>query len=562
MRSRAVIAASKSVQTSLFMCLCRLESFLYIRLDCFFQPWYPGSRKRNPRCAVIPVIDLFAGPGGLGEGFSSLVDENGQHIFNIILSVERDEQAHQTLRLRSYARKLIEDEGSLPKIYRSYMLNHTQATLEKLKKHNPECWQKAEEEAICHELKDGDDTIIEIARKRLKKANRAENAPWVLIGGPPCQAYSLVGRSRRAHEKEKLEKDPKQTLYKCYLSFLKALQPTVFVMENVKGLLSATLNGSRVFDLICDDMREAGYEVRSLVTREPASPKDYVVESERFGIPQMRHRVILLGVQKGSQTPTDILVPLEEICLKDVICDIPKVRSGFSERNEGWRDINWAQYINNAARQLLKTKEGEGLRPILGRVIKSRPPKVMQKNKTNGKRSKYHEWYRGQLGKSLALCNHESRSHLAADLDRYMFCAAYAEKHGMPARITEFPDYLYPNHKNVHNLRPGEEMKFDDRFRVQLWERPATTVTSHIAKDGHYFIHPDPEQCRSLTVREAARLQTFPDDYIFEGTRTSQYTQVGNAVPPLLAQQVGAIVARYLGISARSYIQNQESQNR
>lgn len=515
----------------------------------------PWGAKRNLRCILIPIIDLFAGPGGLGEGFSSLMDEEGRPVFQIVLSVERDVQAHQTLQLRSYARKIVRQDGTLPKIYRSYMYRHDNATFEKLKKYDPESWREAQEEALCWELKDGDRKIIEIARERLKKTGRSEDAPWVLIGGPPCQAYSLVGRSRRAHEKEKLEKDPKQTLYKCYLSFLKTLQPTVFVMENVKGLLSATLNNRKVFDLICSDMRKAGYEVRSLVTHEPTSPTDYVVESERFGIPQMRHRVILLGVKKDSQKATDILLPVSEVSLKDTLSDIPKIRSGFSERNEGWREMNWPQYINNAAKKLLQTEEGKDLQPILRRVIKSRPPKVMQKNKTSGKKSKYHKWYRGRLGKSPALCNHESRSHLAADLDRYVFCAAYAEKNKAPARITEFPGYLYPNHKNVHDLEPGEEMKFDDRFRVQLWDRPATTVTSHIAKDGHYFIHPDPEQCRSLTVREAARLQTFPDDYIFEGTRTSQYTQVGNAVPPLLAQQIGAIVAKYLGHDTKSYIE-------
>lgn len=503
---------------------------------------------------MIPVIDLFAGPGGLGEGFSSLLDENGQPVFQTIMSIEKDEQAHMTLRLRSFFRKIYRANGNrIPLAYLQYMEYHDEAYLQQLKDKYPDEWTAASDEALCATLDAHDNTLVEKGKERLRENGVEIGGTWVLIGGPPCQAYSLVGRSRRAHDKEGLEKDPKQTLYKCYLAFIRELKPSVFVMENVKGLLSATRKGEGVFERICEDMREAGYQIRSLVKEEAADPRDYVVEAERYGIPQMRHRVILLGIRKGCEEPTDTLTPLTAMSLREALIGIPGIRSGFSERNQGWRDMKWGQYIKGAIDKLLKTEEGKDLEDVLTRVRHQRAYRLMSKSIINGEKGPYEEWYRGRMGVHRVLSNHESRTHLASDLDRYVFCAAYAEKHAAPARITEFPRYLYPNHKNVLEVEEGEEIKFDDRFRVQLWDRPSTTVTSHIAKDGHYYIHPDPAQCRSLTVREAARLQTFSDDYLFEGNRTSQYTQVGNAVPPLLAQQIGKIVAKFLGVDARGF---------
>jgi DNA (cytosine-5)-methyltransferase 1 len=141
--------------------------------------------------------------------------------------------------------------------------------------------------------------------------------------------------------------------------------------------------------------------------------------------------------------------------------------------------------------------------------------------------------------------NHSTRGHMPSDLHRYLFASSYAHAHGRSPLLRDFPDALLPAHANVEAaLR--DSGTFADRFRVQVRSGPSTTITSHIAKDGHYYIHYDPTQCRSLTVREAARLQTFPDDYFFCGSRTEQYGQVGNAVPPLLGKRLAEIVGKIL----------------
>lgn len=249
---------------------------------------------------MIPVIDLFAGPGGLGEGFSSLRDAENKPVFQTIMSIERDKQAHQTLRLRSYLRKIAEPDGTLPRVYLRYMKKHDNETFDQLIRYRPKEWQAACEEALCDELVDGDDRLVKLGAERVTRwFEDRDRGPLVLIGGPPCQAYSLVGRSRRKHDIT-FEEDPKHALYRCYLSFINELKPDVFVMENVKGLLSAKHEGHGVFNRICKDMEEAGYTIHSLVTDDPHNPKDYVVKAEQYGIPQMRHRVILLGIKNDT----------------------------------------------------------------------------------------------------------------------------------------------------------------------------------------------------------------------------------------------------------------------
>lgn len=496
---------------------------------------------------MIPMIDLFAGPGGLGEGFSSLRDESGKPIFQSILSIERDEQAHRTLRLRAYLRKILKSDGKVPSIYVRYMQIHDEKTFQELVSYRPRLWKQSGEEAILAELREGDDTHVTIARNRLERwRKKYGDDPLVIIGGPPCQAYSLAGRSRRAHD-EDFDKDVKHTLYKCYLSFIEALKPEMFVMENVKGLLSATHDGHEMFSRIVLDMESAGYEIRSLVTETPESSRDYVVRAEDYGIPQTRHRVILLGVRNDLNIETMTLTKRGKVSLGEALAGIPKIRSDFSKRNNNPEEANWTTYIDSAAKRLLETNEGKEIAPALERVLSSHPPRKDEKTEVTSDCGVYNSWYRGRLGKKKVLAGHVARAHLASDLDRYLFCAAYAEVKGIPPRLDDFPRQLLPNHRNVQGVEMGS-FKFNDRFRVQVADSPSTTITSHISKDGHHYIHPDPVQCRSLTVREAARLQTFPDDYLFEGNRTSQYTQVGNAVPPMLAQQIAVVVAKALGM--------------
>jgi DNA (cytosine-5)-methyltransferase 1 len=504
----------------------------------------------------IPVIDLFAGPGGLGEGFSSL-RRDGEQVFKIKLSIEKDFFAHQTLQLRAFYRQFPHRQA--PEAYYEYLADIIDR--DKLFAQYPEEAQRAALEAWHAELGNPafpPDIIDEKIRAAL--GNRPN---WVLIGGPPCQAYSLAGRSRRKHD-PKFATDEKHLLYTQYLRILAALQPPVFVMENVKGLLSAKVKEEGIFQKILNDLanpldavygphrnrraNQLNYRLHSLVVRngDPLvvhDPEDFVVCTEKYGIPQARHRLILLGINSENGATPDLLQPQPTVSVEDVISDLPKLRSGLSKERdtpEAWRNAiltiatsHWLQSPQvtdehcREIRRLLREiadnlKRGDEFMPPTRRTPRGHP-----------------RWFIDD--RLFAVCNHTTRQHIRSDLHRYFFVSTFGRVHGHSPLLEDFPKDLLPLHKNVQEALEGSS--FNDRFRVQIANRPSTTVTSHISKDGHYFIHYDPAQCRSLTVREAARLQTFPDNYWFEGPRTQQYQQVGNAVPPLLARKVAGIVA-------------------
>lgn len=487
---------------------------------------------------MIPVIDLFAGPGGLNEGFNSVRAADGARAFQTVASFEMDHWASETLRLRA-AMRLLQSDGVLHSDYYRFLngdierwedfaaLPHVAAAL-----------KAAEAEVHEHRLGENRDKTDSLIRTALAPH---VDKPWVLIGGPPCQAYSLAGRSRRTNDST-FQDDEKHFLFREYLHIIERFEPTVFVMENVKGLLSSTNRGTKMFDLIRSDLSSPRpgleYEIRSFVVdREPAelSPRDFVIQSEQYGVPQKRHRVILLGLRRGFEFGS--FSPLESrspVTVRNAIEDLPRVRSQISPRGADTQ-ASWEALRAYALGEAGVTRPRKA--PLAHESSRLGVPRAERDRTT------YDEWVRDPHLRAVTL--HESRSHMKDDLIRYGVLAGLAERTGRSLKLTDaaFQAFL-PAHRNVGT----PNTPFTDRFRVQLWDEPSSTVVSHISKDGHYYIHPDPSQMRSLTVREAARLQTFPDNYFFRGGRTQQYHQVGNAVPPLLARQLSEVVVGLLGI--------------
>lgn len=536
----------------------------------------------------VPVIDLFAGPGGLGEGLS----RSSQVEFRTVVSIEKDEMAACTLRLRAAHRALERllkgrEPQEIDEVWKTWdrliAVTDWRDTLTQLSVQGgpliAEACTEARHEALKFEL--GPDRRAEAKRiitERLQPYARDGILPdnAVLIGGPPCQAYSLVGRARnRGKEDYRPEEDHRHFLYKEYLQVIADFQPAVFVMENVKGILTSTIEGTLIFESIKSDLRNPGevcgvpggkgYVLVSLVkgadgssdTPHEPSASEFIVRTEELGLPQARHRVIICGIREdvfrraGGRAGTLIATPPTHV--HQVISDLPKLRPALSWRGGGalWTSSFGGPMYRAAAQELMQSEY-----PARRRIAECMEVAIAEMERTalapgservlvpfHSVPAEHWSWYADRMIRVLS--NHESRSHMPEDLVRYLFVSAYGQELGSSPRLADFPKALLPKHRNVDPENVSAAI-FKDRFRVQVSASHSTTVTSHIGKDGHAFIHHDPVQCRSLTVREAARLQTFPDSYVFLGNRTSQYSQVGNAVPPMLACRIGGVVGAVL----------------
>jgi DNA (cytosine-5)-methyltransferase 1 len=530
----------------------------------------------------IPVVDIFCGAGGLGEGFCSLATE-GRRRFDVTLSIDKEPDALATLRLRKFFHQF--PPGKVPEEYYRFLRADTDGNLEHLKAAYPAQWETAT--ARCLELVLGQERKKEAPLDdAIEAAIALSPDQWVLVGGPPCQAYSTAGRGKnRSLSGYTPEKDERHFLYEEYLRIIARYWPSVVIMENVTGILSSRVGSAKIFGRILQDLNEPGavfghrrraagesYRYRIYPLAVPHNSPDlfgyyheretdFVIDCERFGVPQSRQRVILLAVRDDIARDPDILRPIsgKPLTVGEALAGIPRLRSGISQgkdTDESWMKIldggrppGWFSENDRKARKWLldlkKSKDSSLARRVLRTTGKLKLPRsgrggdfVRSKRRSRKIREPLGSWLIDErIG---GFCGHMTREHMPSDLYRYLFCAAFTVEYGRSPRLDDFPAALMPAHESA------SKGHYADRFRVQAPNQPASTVMSHIKNDGHYYIHPDPAQCRSLTPREAARLQSFPDNYYFFGAMGSKFRQIGNAVPPLLARQIGEVVAKLL----------------
>lgn len=406
------------------------------------------------------VIDLFAGAGGFSEGF--------RKDFNIVAHIEKDRAASKTLLLREIFYYLNEKKDL--NLYSSYLKNDI----------------------------DFETLLLEIPsyikNKVVNNEINAENLPDIfekldtllkdkevdgIIGGPPCQAYSTIGRKR--NESKKLD-DERIYLFNFYADFLKKYQPNFFVFENVQGLVSFKDSQG---NLLLPEMLKHF----NTVLGEAEYTIDYrVINCGEYGVSQNRNRLFVVGVKSEllKNNVFENLIDYKEIPMniKNLFSDLPSMKHNSINNS----------YIENT---YLKQKH-------------------------------YYRKF------ELPLTLNQSRKHNSRDLEIYKLAVKLRER-GETLKYNELPERLI-THKNTN--------AFLDRFKALSYDGLSHTVVAHISKDGHYYIHPDKEQNRSITVREAARIQSFSDDFYFEDSRTSAFVQIGNAVPPIFANKLSSAIVK------------------
>jgi len=405
----------------------------------------------------LNFIDLFAGAGGLSEGF---IKEG----FEPVCFIEKDQNACNTLRTRQIFYYL--NKAGRTDLYYSYLKK--EISMNELYRYIPEDFDKI---IINHEINHSSLKVI------FKQIDVLVNNKKVdlIIGGPPCQAYSIIGRSRIG---DRVKEDQRNYLFKYYLKFLERYKPRLFLFENVPGLLSAI--NSKYLDQILQGFDKLGYKIEYKV-----------LNASDYGVLQNRKRIFIAGFkEKIKFSFPEPERSSSNYFLKDLLIDIPFIRDGDK--------MEIVNYIGPPTEYL----------------------------KISGIRN-------GQPFTTL----HETRPVNKRDKEIYKIAIKKFIELNQQIKYNELPSQLM-THKNK-NI-------FIDRFKVLNLMGISHTVVSHLSKDGHYYIYPDINNPRSISIREAARIQSFPDDYHFKGSRTSCFQQIGNAVPPLMAQKIAKKIKEQL----------------
>ena len=432
---------------------------------------------------AIKILDLFAGVGGLSLGFELVKNNRGKSVFEVHRAVEIDKYACETLRKRYGKERVIE----------------------------------------------GDITEYHTTKRII---DECKNKVSIIIGGIPCQSFSLIGpRSGFGKKIEKFKIDKRDSLYEHFKDIVAEIKPNVIVIENVKGILSKKdSKNKKVIEKLLTEFEKLGYTFKN-----ENNEKWQVLNAADFGVPQRRERVIIIGIKKSwKNVKSPIIYPTHSNQLKhkskkdkvtmllpyvsvyDAIGDLPTIKSKITLTGLNKKQRKHIRENNK------KINDGNDLIEM----NKKRLAKHLSKISNSGK--KFFKFIRTK--DCNCITHHKARSQQISDIKLF----------GLMAQGETANDFMKRMPAVAKSLIKYNMMSFKDKYRRQNANEPSTTIFAHLEKDGNRFIHPT--QARTYTPREAARIQSFPDDFVFEGPMSKKFKQIGNAVPPLLAYNIALYV--------------------